>query len=153
MAYGELNARANRLAYYLMGLGVGPEKMVGICLERSVDMVVALLGTLKAGGAYLPLDPDYPAARLGRWWRMPPHRGADDDRHQSVSAGDGRTCRSIQESCTAWPRPGPTTPPMRTRMPAPLAAPCLCHLHVGLHRRTQRSRRSAPRTHKLPLLG
>ncbi len=66
ISYGELNARANRLAHHLMGLGVGPEVMVGICLERSVEMVVALLGTLKAGGAYLPLDPAYPAARLAQ---------------------------------------------------------------------------------------
>ena len=64
LSYGELNARANRLAHHLIGHGVGPERLVGIALERSVDMVVALLATLKAGGAYLPLDPDYPAARL-----------------------------------------------------------------------------------------
>ena len=64
LTYGELNTRANRLAHYLIGLGVGPETLVGICLERSVEMTVALLGILKAGGAYLPLDPDYPAERL-----------------------------------------------------------------------------------------
>jgi amino acid adenylation domain-containing protein/FkbM family methyltransferase len=62
--YGELNARANRLAHHLIGLGVGPERLVGLCPERSAEMVVALLGILKAGGAYLPLDPDYPEARL-----------------------------------------------------------------------------------------
>ena len=64
LTYQELNARANRLAHHLIGLGVGPESLVGIALERSVEMVVALLGILKAGGAYLPLDPDYPEARL-----------------------------------------------------------------------------------------
>jgi pristinamycin I synthase 3 and 4 len=62
--YRELNARANRLAHYLIRLGVGPETLVGICLERSVELIVALLGVLKTGGAYLPLDPDYPQARL-----------------------------------------------------------------------------------------
>jgi amino acid adenylation domain-containing protein len=64
MSYGELNRRANQLARYLQGLGVGPEVLVGLCLERSVEMVVALLGVLKAGGAYLPLDSEYPLERL-----------------------------------------------------------------------------------------
>jgi amino acid adenylation domain-containing protein len=64
LSYGELNARANRLAHYLLKLGVGPAAMVAICMERSVEMVVALLATLKAGGAYVPLDPGYPAERL-----------------------------------------------------------------------------------------
>ncbi|HEX7772940.1 MAG TPA: amino acid adenylation domain-containing protein, partial [Pyrinomonadaceae bacterium] len=64
VSYGELNRRANQLAHYLRRLGVGPETLVGVCLERSVEMVVALLGILKAGGAYVPLDPDYPETRL-----------------------------------------------------------------------------------------
>ncbi len=64
IAYGELEARANRLARRLRQLGVGPEALVGVCLERSPAMVVALLAVLKAGGAYLPLDPAYPEGRL-----------------------------------------------------------------------------------------
>ena len=64
IAYGELNRRANRLAHHLHALGVGPEVLVGVCLDRSVEAVVAILGVLKAGGAYLPLDPRYPLARL-----------------------------------------------------------------------------------------
>src|SRR5262249_40414027 len=64
LTYAELNARANRLVHYLISLGAGPESLVGIALERSVELVVALLGTLKAGAAYLPLDPDYPTERL-----------------------------------------------------------------------------------------
>ena len=64
LTYAELNVRANRLAHELIARGVGPEQIVAIALPRSFDMVVALLGVLKAGAAYLPLDPDYPADRL-----------------------------------------------------------------------------------------
>jgi amino acid adenylation domain-containing protein len=64
LTYGELNVRANQLAHYLQKLGVGREVVVGLCLERSLEMVVGLLGILKAGGAYLPLDPAYPTERL-----------------------------------------------------------------------------------------
>ena len=64
LTYGELNARANRLAHHLRGLGVGPDVRVGVCVERSPEMVVGLLAVLKAGGAYVPLDPGYPAERL-----------------------------------------------------------------------------------------
>ena len=64
LSYRELNGRANQLAHYLQKLGVGPEVLVGICVERSVEMIVAMLGILKAGGAYVPLEPNYPSARL-----------------------------------------------------------------------------------------
>ncbi|WP_081011898.1 non-ribosomal peptide synthetase [Burkholderia multivorans] len=64
LTYGELNARANRLAHYLRERKVGPEVLVGICMERSFEMIVGLLAVLKAGGAYVPLDPTYPAERL-----------------------------------------------------------------------------------------
>jgi amino acid adenylation domain-containing protein len=64
LSYWELNARANRLARRLRAMGVGPEILVGVCMNRSVDMVIALLAILKAGGAYVPLDPAYPADRL-----------------------------------------------------------------------------------------
>jgi non-ribosomal peptide synthetase component F len=64
MTYGELDARANRLANYLSGRGVRPETAVGICMERSCEMVVAVLGVLKAGGLYVPLDPSHPRDRL-----------------------------------------------------------------------------------------
>ncbi|MBN1489663.1 MAG: amino acid adenylation domain-containing protein, partial [Phycisphaerae bacterium] len=64
LSYRQLNEWANRLAHYLVSAGVGPETLVGICLERSLDMVVAILGVIKAGGAYVPLDPSYPADRL-----------------------------------------------------------------------------------------
>jgi non-ribosomal peptide synthetase component F len=88
LTYGELNARANRLAHYLSRRGVGLESIVGVLLDRSTEMVVSLLAVLKAGGVYLPLDPEYPTARLQMmlrrrrcssraarwrnvWWRRP----------------------------------------------------------------------------------
>ena len=64
LTYAELNAKANRLAHHLRDLGVKPDDRVAICLERGFEMIVAMLGVLKAGGAYLPLDSDYPIERL-----------------------------------------------------------------------------------------
>jgi amino acid adenylation domain-containing protein len=64
LRYAELNGRANQLAHYLRDQGVGPDQLVGICVERGLEMIVGLLGILKAGGAYVPLDPSYPSERL-----------------------------------------------------------------------------------------
>jgi natural product biosynthesis luciferase-like monooxygenase protein len=64
LTFAELNARANQVASYLTKLGVGPEALVGICVDRSLEMLVGLLGILKSGGSYLPLDPVYPRERL-----------------------------------------------------------------------------------------
>ena len=64
LTYGELNARSNRLAHYMRRRGVGPETLVALCMDRSLEMVIAILGVLKAGGAYLPLDLVYPRERL-----------------------------------------------------------------------------------------
>ncbi len=63
-SYAQLNARANRLAHRLIAAGVGPESLVGLCVERSAEMIIGLLAVSKAGGAYLPLDPSYPKDRL-----------------------------------------------------------------------------------------
>ncbi|MEH1031980.1 AMP-binding protein, partial [Micromonospora profundi] len=65
LSYSELNAAANRLARYLGSVGVGAEVLVGVCLHRSVEQVVAMLAVHKAGGVYVPLDPGYPGERLG----------------------------------------------------------------------------------------
>jgi amino acid adenylation domain-containing protein len=64
ITYDELDKRANQLANYLISLGVGPETIVGLCLDRSLESIICALAVLKAGGAYLPLDPAYPAERL-----------------------------------------------------------------------------------------
>ena len=64
LSYRQLDDRANQLAHYLLEMGVGPSTLVGVCVERSVEMVVGVLAVLKAGGAYVPLDPTYPAQRL-----------------------------------------------------------------------------------------
>jgi len=64
VTYRDLNRSANQLAHYLQSLGVGPEARVGVCLERRVDVIVGILGILKAGGVYVPLDPNYPKERL-----------------------------------------------------------------------------------------
>ena len=64
LTYRELNQKANQVAHYLVQMGVKPDVLVGVCIERSLEMIIALLGVLKAGGAYVPLDPSYPSDRL-----------------------------------------------------------------------------------------
>src|SRR5206468_6447599 len=64
MSYGELNRRANQLAHRLLAMGVKPDDRVALCVERGPQLVVGMLGILKAGGAHVPLDPAYPAERL-----------------------------------------------------------------------------------------
>jgi len=66
VSYSELNARANQLAYFLRVQGMRVGEPVGLCVERSVEMVVGMLGVLKAGGGYVPIDPEYPRERVAQ---------------------------------------------------------------------------------------
>ena len=65
LTYGELNARSNQLAHYLLDRGVVADELVGICMDRSLEMVIGILGVLKSGGGYVPIDPGYPPSRIG----------------------------------------------------------------------------------------
>ena len=96
LTYGELNRRANQLGHYLRKRGVGPEVRVGICMNRSVEMVVGLLGILKAGGAYVPLDRAYPGERLN-------YMIQDAGMHR---AADGTACTGEHTGFKDWRRFG-----------------------------------------------
>ncbi|MGW0285883.1 non-ribosomal peptide synthetase [Streptomyces sp. NPDC003236] len=103
LTYAELNARANRFARRLRAAGVGPEVVVGLCAERGLDLMVGMLAVLKAGGAYLPLDPEYPAERIAYMLedaRCPfvvVQRGLD------VGAGGAEVVHLDEEADRAWP--------------------------------------------------
>ena len=93
LSYRELNQKANQLAHYLINLGIGPEKLAGICVERSIEMVVGLLGILKAGAAYVPLDPTYPKERL---------RSMIDDATSLDSANPNEVGRAWRMESRGW---------------------------------------------------
>ena len=100
LTYGELEARANRLAHHLRAVGVGPGVLVGLCAERSPSLMVGLLGILKAGGAYLPLDPALPEGRLGRM---------RDDARLGFLVADGPGARRAGfDPRRSWTCPPPT---------------------------------------------
>ena len=131
LSYGELEARANRLAHHLRRRGVGPETVVGLCVARSPAMVVGLLGILKAGGAYLPLDPGYPPERLA--FMLADARASGARQRGRPSSTFCRPSTPPLACCsTPTPRPSPharrprrrspstrTTPPMSSTPPAP----------------------------------
>ncbi|HEX9935717.1 MAG TPA: amino acid adenylation domain-containing protein, partial [Longimicrobium sp.] len=93
LTYAELNARANRLARRLVALGVGPETIVALALERGVEMVIALLAVNKAGGAFLPVDPDYPAERRG--WMLEDSAAPLVVTTSALAAGLPRTAAAV----------------------------------------------------------
>jgi len=121
VSYRELNERANGLAHYLIGRGVGPESIVGICVPRSVEMVVGLLGILKAGGGYLPLDPSYPAERLKFMVEDAGPECVVTVREYAGSLPEGVEAVSVDEPGTvgelsAAPRSNPTDAERRARL-------------------------------------
>jgi amino acid adenylation domain-containing protein len=122
LSYAELNARANRLAHHLRSLGVGPDARVGLCVERSLEMMVGLLGVLKSGGAYVPLDPAYPAERLA-------YMLADSDPAVVLSqrgirdriGSTGAPVLELDEAAPAWCHRPATNPERGTLTPEHLA--------------------------------
>jgi non-ribosomal peptide synthetase component F len=103
IAYDELNRRANRLAHHLRGLGVRPDDLVGVCLERGIDLVVCLLGALKAGGAYLPLDPGYPKDRLDYMIRdARPRVVLTHEACRALVSGTSAPVLSVDRDADAW---------------------------------------------------
>ena len=141
LRYSELNARANQLARYLRTLDVRPGVVVGICLERSLEMVIALMAVLKAGGTYVPLDPEYPRDRL---------RFMAEDAAVAIvltSEGlsdrfDSRACRMLcldreqKTDCTGG-RP-------QSSADRDISRPGVYPLHVGIDRAAQGSGNSSP---------
>ena len=135
MSYEELNGRAYQLGRYLRKLGVGPEVRVGICVERSLEMVVGLLGLLKAGGAYVPLDPGYPAERLQYM--------VQDAQVAVVVAGSKKIGERFTTEKGGLPGRGVGPDPRGTRARGGQWSRAggkesgLCHLHLRIHRPAQ----------------
>ena len=137
LSYGELNERANRLAHHLRALGVGPDVIVGLCVERSFEMIVALLGVLKAGGAYLPIDPDYPKDRIA-------YMIADAAPALVLTQDHLRT--RLPETIATLRLDADWSDDRRTERGEPRASgdvtePRLCHLHIRLHGTAEGRRR------------
>ncbi|WP_432185742.1 non-ribosomal peptide synthetase, partial [Streptomyces tendae] len=130
LTYRELNDRANRLAHHLIGLGVGPESLVALAAERSEQWIVAMLAVLKAGAAYLPLDPSYPAERLHYMLAdADPGLVLTERATTSVLAGapastrsltldDAETVAALATAATANPTDAERTAPLRVDHPA-----------------------------------
>ncbi|HST62152.1 MAG TPA: amino acid adenylation domain-containing protein, partial [Longimicrobium sp.] len=122
LTYAELNRRANRLAHHLRSLGVGPDARVGLCVERSLEMMVGLLAVLKSGGAYVPLDPAYPAERLA--YMLDDSDPAVVLSQRALRDGIGSTgapVLELDEAAPAWGHHLATNPERGTLTPEHLA--------------------------------
>ena len=130
IAYGELDARANQLAHHLRRAGVGADVVVGLCTDRSIDMVVGMLGILKAGGAYLPLNFEHPSARIEHQLR---ETGAPVLVTQEPILGSAARLRGHEPSASIATAPRSTR--SRPTLPSPAGArrPRLRDLHLWLH--------------------
>jgi hypothetical protein len=139
LSYGALNARANRLARYLSDRGAGQESVIALVMERSAALAVGLLGVLKAGAAYLPVDPGYPAPRVAYMLA---------DARPALVLATVTSAKALPGSLGAAPAPpgrggaAPAPPPRpgrgRTERRAAAGTPGVCDLHLRLHRPAQR---------------
>ena len=142
LTYNELDRRANQLAQYLSRLGVGPERLVGICVERSPEMIVGMLGVLKAGGGYLPLDPSYPMERLDYIL---------DDAEVEVLLAQKLQAEELPNNRARVVYLDEELPLISQESDKPLDAgrncrqSCIRHLHLRLDWKTQRRNAVAPR--------
>ena len=155
LTYAELNAKANRLAHHLRTLGVKPDALVAICVERSLDMVVGLLAILKAGGAYVPLDPAYPAERLAYMLEDSAPVAIltltqARDRVPVLFGGGAAALPVIDLAADAecWAGQPESDPRSQQRRPD-RSASGLCHVYLRLHRQAQRGDDRA-RKHRQP---
>ncbi|MBB2486418.1 amino acid adenylation domain-containing protein [Mitsuaria sp. WAJ17] len=114
LSYAQLNARANRLAHRLIQLGVGPDERVAVCLDRCADMAVAVLATLKAGGAFVPMDPHLPARRIGDILRDCEPRVVLVHTPTSASLASllppGAACLDLDRDAAQWAQASPENP-------------------------------------------
>ena len=138
LSYGELNARANRLAHYLRELGVKPDERVAICVERGFEMIVGLLAILKAGGGYVPLDPAYPEERLQYMLEDSAPVVLLTQRHledRFCGIGDGVPVLDLNATA-AW-QSFPESNPDADAVGLISKPSGLCDLHLRLHRPAQ----------------
>ena len=141
LRYRELDVRVKQLAHYLQSVGVGAESLVGVFMDRSLDMVVALLATLRAGGAYVPLDPAYPSVRIGF---------VIEDSGASVVLTTEHNRATITTRCRAGGVAGRRSHcnresnPRSGHLPGDRPEPRVRHLHVGIDRQAQGGDARAP---------